>query len=173
MKFSLHLAALVFMATILQACVSRPPSQAIIAASIPSAATPPVVSGALVDECLDDAYSNDFAKDQNLVAAYDPAVTLGFASKMEAGHRLVAPYAARVRVYVAKPFYKGLWGQGYNNLFCIYDLTNGNLRYLSFLVPEQDGRVNRNSISGAVLKSYALMSGKNVTKVQIFGVYAD
>jgi hypothetical protein len=173
MKPSLQTAALLFAALVLQSCVSKQPSAAIVAASRPSAATPSMISGPLLGECLRDARGNSYADNQNLVASYDPAVTLGFASKMEAGHQRVAPYASRVRVYVAKIFYKGIWGQGYNDLDCIYDITNGNLRYLTFLVPERDGRVDRNSISGAVLKSYALMTGKNVTKVQLFGVYAD
>jgi hypothetical protein len=148
MKFSLKIIALVSASLILQACVSSPPSPALVAASLQSAGTPSSVSGGLLDQCFSEAITSPVANQQN-VGIYDPTVTLGFTKQMVRYGGASAAYAPRIRAYVAKPYVNGLFRTGYVEVACLFELHNGRLRYLSFL-RLYSGRVRRDDMFGTM-----------------------
>jgi hypothetical protein len=157
MKLSLNIAALCGAALLLQACVSSPPSPALVEASLPSAATPPSVSGALLEQCFSEGFTVPGAS-QRTVATYDPAVTLGFARQLARYGGAGAAYAPRIRAYVAKPYFKGLLREGYAEVACFYELHNGQLRYLSVL-RLYNGRVRSDDMYGAMWSMRSRLGG--------------
>ena len=157
MKLSLKIAALCAAALFSQACVSSPPSPDLVAASLPSGATPATVSGTLLNQCVSEAFTSPVL-DQKNVGIYDPMVTLGFTTQLARYGSAGAAYAPRIRAYVAKPYLNGLFRTGYAEVTCFYELLNGRLRYLSFL-HTYGGRVRRDDMFGAMSRINARLPG--------------
>jgi hypothetical protein len=115
----------------------------------------------LYDECLREALR--FPADSP--ARYNPPETYTFASAMHRGVERVRVLAPRVRAYT--PTHAGA------DVVCYYDGGGANLRYLTYVRSNRDGRAPAHELNRAVLTSYAKMAGKSVTKVLLLGVYVD
>jgi hypothetical protein len=170
MKPSLNIATLCSAAFVLQACVSNPPSPALIAASLPNASTPQSVSGEQLGQCLKEAFGSAL-QGHPTIGAYDPSVTLAFTKEMARGGERWAAYAPRVRAYVATAYVSNTFRSGYAKVACYYELSNQQLRYLSFLRPDSSGRVDRQDMFSAIRNGYAKMTGKDPLKLAILGDY--
>jgi hypothetical protein len=124
-------------------------------------ATAPELPQDRYDECLRDA--GRFPADSP--ARYSPSATYTFASTMHRNVERVRVLAPRVRAYT--PVHPKA------DVICYYDGGDANLRYLTYIRSNQEGRAHFSEINRAILVAYAKLAGKNVTKIYLFGVYAD
>ena len=156
----------------LAACASTAPVPELVAAAQPGPETPSTVSGPLLDTCIAGRSGKNTAISP--AGAYNPSATYKFATKFYYGPKRMAQYAGRVRAYIVDMRGINIFGNATRHqLFCYYELQNGSLRFLASLLPDHEGRAEIGAVNSAVLTAYAIMAGKNVTKVKLFGVYAD
>ena len=158
---------------VLAGCTTKQPSPEIIAASTPGPDTPSLVSGPQLEECVTDRKLREpYTVDSEGV--FEPLYTLAFAERMHNSVERVAAYADRIRAYsVGVDGTNFFRGRETGKIICYYELQDGNLRYLTSLIPDKENRARTSEVTEAVLKAYAIMAGKSVTKVKWFGVYAD
>lgn len=141
----------------------------LIEAARPKPETPSTVSGALLEACTAKYHSNSIG----LSAAYDPGVTYKFATFFQDGTKSMKPYASRVRAYIAELPGTNIFGRPVSDkVYCYYEQQNGALRFLVSILPDAKGRIEIGTLNLTVLKAYAIMAGKDPTRVMLFGAYA-
>jgi hypothetical protein len=153
-------------------CASTSPSPELLAVTAPGPATVPTISGPALNRCLEELGLRRQEADP-AEAQYSQSFTYKFAEKFQNGPKVMQPYATHVRAYVYERRGTNVFGvEGTTKRVCYYDFPNGEPRFLTALSPDKDGRVPVVDLQQATLTAYAIMAGKNPTKVRLFGVYA-
>jgi hypothetical protein len=158
---------------LLAGCASTPPSPELLAATAPGPAIPATISGPALDRCLEELGSRKLSIDTQ-EAKYSQPLTLKFAEKFQHGPKVIKPYAARIRAYALESHRTNIFGvEGTTTQACYYDFPNGEPRFLAALSSDREGRVRATNLQQATLTAYAIMAGKSVAKIKLFGAYAD
>jgi hypothetical protein len=150
----------------LASCTSTPDEELLAAASSGAGKT---IGGATLDACVSKAQPGRRAISD---AVYEAGATYQFASKMKKTE-IMAPYAPRIRIYSVKIEVRNLLGGTVpDSYLCIYDGNGGTLRYLDYLRIGREGKSPRMFYDASVLRSYAIMAGKNPSTVVLLGAWA-